>query len=83
MRQAGGVVALTFAKYFVTIFFTGCEPPPALEKLVAILAISLLTAINCYSTKMSISTSDVLTAAKLLGLVVVILSAAGYLAEGN
>ena len=62
-----GVVSLTFSTYFCQIFFTGCSPPESLKKLVAILAISLLTAVQCYSSKWAVKTADFFTVAKLLG----------------
>lgn len=47
-------------------------------KLVAILAITFLTALQCYSSKVTVKTTDFLTAAKMLGIATVIGSGIFY-----
>ncbi len=79
-----GLLAITFATYFAQVFYPGgCSPPYSLIRLIAALAIVLLTAIQCYTTKSAVKVTDFLTAGKLTGLLVIIVSGMAYLGLGN
>ena len=78
-----GVVSLTFSTYFCQMFFVGCQPPESLKRVVAAMALSILTAVQCYSSKWAVKTADFFTVAKLLGLVVIVVCGWGYLVAGN
>lgn len=69
-----GVLSLTFATYFSQVFFGHCDPPDSLRRLIAALALTLLTAMQCYSSKIAVKTADFFTVSKLLGLAVIIVS---------
>ena len=65
------------------MFFTGCESPPTLVRLVAAMALLALSAVNCYKTIAGILVTKLLTFGKLAGLAVIIVAGVGYLAAGN
>lgn len=78
------IVALTFGHYVVQPFFTDpCEPPDTAVKLLAAICLCLLTAINCISVRWTMRIQDVFTSAKLLALVVIIISGIYYISIGH
>ncbi|XP_017105615.2 large neutral amino acids transporter small subunit 1 [Drosophila bipectinata] len=77
------IVALTFAHYAVKPFFEDCDPPPNAVKLLAAVCLTLLTAINCLSVKVSMKVQDVFTIGKLLALIMIILAGLFYIVTGR
>ncbi len=77
---AKAILALTFATYFGQMFWTGCPSPEVFKKLVAALALTVLTAIGCYSSRWAVRLSDFFTAAKLVGLALIVVTGLGYAA---
>ncbi|KAH8282770.1 hypothetical protein KR054_009646 [Drosophila jambulina] len=77
------IVALTFAHYAAKPFFEDCDPPENAVKLLAAICLTLLTAINCLSVKVSMKVQDVFTVGKLLALVMIILAGLYYMATGQ
>ncbi len=65
------------------IFFPACNPPFVLVRLLASLAILTLTVIQCYETRSAVLVMDLLTAGKLLGLLVIIVGGVTYVGLGN
>lgn len=67
------VAALTLATYMLKPFYKGvCEPPDDSLRLVAALAITFLTFINCYSVRWATFVQDSFTSAKTIALGVII-----------
>lgn len=81
--SARGVLSLTFATYFSKMFFPECEPPYELVRIIAAAALTLLTGMQCYSSTWAVKTADFLTAAKLIGLLVIILSGFSWVIVGH
>ncbi|XP_017032993.1 large neutral amino acids transporter small subunit 1 [Drosophila kikkawai] len=77
------IVALTFAHYAAKPFFEDCDPPENAVKLLAAICLTLLTAINCLSVKVSMKVQDVFTVGKLLALIMIILAGLYYMATGQ
>ena len=77
------IVALTFSKYFSQMFWRGCSPPLSIVRLVAALALMILTGIQCFGTKLGIMTTNVFTFAKVTGLLVIIVAGLIFLGEGH
>lgn len=77
------IVALAFAKYVIEPLFPGCDQPSSIVTILAILCISLLTAVNAYSVKLSTKVQDIFTVAKLIALIMVIIIGVVMLAQGN
>ena len=77
------VVALTFSTYFTQMFFPCGIAPESLKRLIAALALALLTAGQCYSTKFAVKTANTFTIAKLIGLAVIIVCGIGYIVTGH
>ncbi|XP_017049064.1 LOW QUALITY PROTEIN: large neutral amino acids transporter small subunit 1 [Drosophila ficusphila] len=77
------IVALTFAHYAAKPFFPDCDPPQMSVKLLAAVCLTLLTAINCLSVKVSMKVQDVFTVGKLLALIMIILAGLYYMATGK
>lgn len=63
---------MTFGEYAAKPFFPDCETPQDIVKILAVICLFLLTAINCMSTKLSMKVQDVFTAGKLIALISVI-----------
>ncbi|XP_064637645.1 large neutral amino acids transporter small subunit 1-like isoform X2 [Lineus longissimus] len=66
------ISGLVLATYIFRPVFQSCEPPEMAVKLVAMLAVTLLTAINCYNVKWAAKVQVVFTACKLLALGIII-----------
>ncbi|KAK9870588.1 hypothetical protein WA026_008151 [Henosepilachna vigintioctopunctata] len=77
------IVALTFADYAAKPFFPECDPPAYAIRLLAAVCLCLLTAVNCLSVRWAMRIQDVFTAAKLLALVIIILTGLYSLIMGN
>ncbi|KRY20391.1 Y+L amino acid transporter 1, partial [Trichinella patagoniensis] len=68
------VISLTFSKYILVLVFQNCPIPEYAEPLLACCLILLLTWINSQSVRWSTRIQDVTTYAKLLALVLVIIT---------
>ncbi|XP_022082358.1 Y+L amino acid transporter 2-like isoform X2 [Acanthaster planci] len=78
------IVALTFANYVSQPFFNDCGGPPVgLVQLLAVLCLALLTFVNCWSVPWATKVQDVFTVAKVLALIVIILSGLVYICMGH
>jgi len=75
------IVALTFSKYAIKLFFPECNPPDESVRMLAACCICILTFINCWEVKWATFVQDIFTYAKLLALFVII--ATGIVQLGN
>ncbi|XP_036373963.1 cystine/glutamate transporter [Megalops cyprinoides] len=66
------VVSLAFGRYVVEPFFAPCPAPPVLVKLVGILGVSFVVAVNCWSVSLASKTQITLTFIKMFALVLII-----------
>ncbi|XP_068573376.1 cystine/glutamate transporter isoform X1 [Cebidichthys violaceus] len=76
-------VSLAFGRYVVEPFFAPCAAPIGLIKLVSILGLSLVVAINCWSVTMASRTQITLTFIKMFALVLIIVPGGIALAKGK
>ncbi|XP_031722666.1 b(0,+)-type amino acid transporter 1-like [Anarrhichthys ocellatus] len=84
MRPASATgVALSFAEYVVAPFYSGCNPPQLVLKLVAAGAIMVLTAVTCLSVRLATAIQVVSMVVKLLALAVIILGGVVMLFQGH
>ena len=58
-------MSLTFAKYVVQPIFPNCDMPENGIRLIAALAICLLTFINCYNVRITTKVQDVFMVTKV------------------
>ncbi|XP_060767257.1 b(0,+)-type amino acid transporter 1 [Neoarius graeffei] len=77
------IIALSSGKYASTPFYPGCSPPVIISKCLAAASILLLTVVNCLSVKLSSYVQNFFTAAKLLIIVIIVVSGIDLLAKGN
>uniref|UniRef100_A0A914UK89 Uncharacterized protein n=1 Tax=Plectus sambesii TaxID=2011161 RepID=A0A914UK89_9BILA len=77
------IVALTFAIYMLRPFYPHCDPPSGAPQLFAAALIILLTAINCISVRWATFVQDVFTIAKVLALILIILTGAVMMCTGK
>ncbi|PAA81469.1 hypothetical protein BOX15_Mlig005176g1 [Macrostomum lignano] len=77
------IIALTFAKYILEPFFTGCQPPIITEKLLAALCLTILTAANCWSIRASTWIQDICTWGKTLALIIIIIAGCVQVGRGK
>ncbi|GIY11698.1 y+L amino acid transporter 2 [Caerostris darwini] len=77
------VVALTFSFYVLRPIFPDCEPPDSAVRMLAFLCICILTFINCWDVKWSMTVQNVFTFAKLAALVIIIITGIVQLGYGQ
>jgi L-type amino acid transporter 5 len=77
------ITALTFAYYILQPMFPYCDPPDEAVRLLAALAIAMLTFINCWNVKWAARVQDIFTVAKVLALVIIIILGAVQLFKGG
>ncbi|KAK4470074.1 hypothetical protein MN116_006538, partial [Schistosoma mekongi] len=68
------IVALTFAEYVVQPIYPDCGLPVALIKILAALCITFLSFVNSFSIKFSTRIQDIFTFAKLIALIMIIIT---------
>ncbi|XP_071742778.1 Y+L amino acid transporter 2 isoform X8 [Lepeophtheirus salmonis] len=77
------IVALTFATYAAKPFFPNCDPPDASVRLLAAACICSLTFINCWEVKWATFVQDIFTYAKVLALIIIVITGFVQLGRGN
>ncbi|XP_073336753.1 cystine/glutamate transporter [Pagrus major] len=76
-------VSLAFGRYVVESFFAPCAAPTVLIKLVSILGVTFVVAINCWSVSTASRTQVTLTFIKMFALVLIIIPGVIALATGK
>ncbi|XP_049422824.1 cystine/glutamate transporter isoform X1 [Epinephelus fuscoguttatus] len=76
-------VSLAFGRYVVEPFFVPCAAPTVLIKLVSILGLTFVVAVNCWSVTMASRTQVTLTFIKMFALVLIIIPGVIALAKGQ
>ncbi|XP_059759924.1 B(0,+)-type amino acid transporter 1 isoform X2 [Balaenoptera ricei] len=77
------IICLSFSEYVSAPFYSGCNPPQVVIKLLAAAAILLITTVNALSVRLGSYVQNVFTAAKMVIVVVIIISGLVLLAQGN
>ncbi|XP_046552606.1 Y+L amino acid transporter 2-like isoform X2 [Haliotis rubra] len=77
------IVALTFAYYVIEPLFPTCEQPDLAVRLLAALCILVLTFVNCYDVKWATRVQDVFTYAKVLALILIVITGFVQLGRGQ
>lgn len=77
------VVALTFSLYILRPLFGNCEPTSGTHEIIAAALITLLTAINCISVKLSTKVQDIFTFAKMFALLLIIATGIYFIIKGD
>ncbi|XP_054620370.1 Y+L amino acid transporter 2-like isoform X1 [Dunckerocampus dactyliophorus] len=77
------VIALTFASYLVQPFYTTCTAPYYAVRLIAVAIICLLTCVNCMKVKWGAILQVISTVAKVLALIVIIITGLVKLAKDD
>ncbi|KAM4017173.1 B(0,+)-type amino acid transporter 1 [Anomaloglossus baeobatrachus] len=77
------IICLSFAEYASAPFYPGCEPPPVVIKCLAAAAIMTITVVNCLSVKLASYVQNFFTVAKMIIIIVIIVSGIVLLIQGN
>ncbi|KAM7541642.1 hypothetical protein Aperf_G00000032421 [Anoplocephala perfoliata] len=68
------VIAMTFAKYILQPIFPDCGQPDMVVRMLGAACLLLITYVNCYSTRLSTRVQDIFTYAKVLAIVMIIIT---------
>uniref|UniRef100_A0A8B9BX22 b(0,+)-type amino acid transporter 1 n=1 Tax=Anser brachyrhynchus TaxID=132585 RepID=A0A8B9BX22_9AVES len=77
------IICLSFAEYASAPFYPGCDPPPVVIKCLAAAAIVVITIVNSLSVKLGSYLQNLLTAAKMIIVTIIIVSGIVLLAQGK
>lgn len=77
------IVALTFSYYVIEPLFPDCDQPGLAVRLLAVIAILVLTFVNCKDVKWATRVQDIFTYAKVLALLLIIITGFVQLGKGN
>uniref|UniRef100_A0AAX7ST78 Cystine/glutamate transporter n=1 Tax=Astatotilapia calliptera TaxID=8154 RepID=A0AAX7ST78_ASTCA len=80
---SSSLVSLAFGRYVVEPFFAPCAAPTMLIKLVSILGVTFLVAVNCWSVRMASHIQVSLTFIKMFALVLIIIPGIIALVKGK
>ncbi|KAK2893009.1 hypothetical protein QQF64_035059 [Cirrhinus molitorella] len=76
-------VSLAFGQYVVQPLFMPCAAPTALVKLVSMLGVTFVVAVNCWSVSMAARTQMLLTFIKMFALILIIVPGIMALVNGK
>ncbi|KAK7129838.1 hypothetical protein R3I94_009243 [Phoxinus phoxinus] len=76
-------VSLAFGRYVVEPFFLPCAAPTALVKIVSVLGVTFVVAVNCWSVTLAARTQISLTFVKMFALILIIIPGIMALANGK
>ena len=76
---SGAVITMVFARYLIRPFYAGCEIPEHIVKLIALSAIIIIAALNCYSVKLFGRVAVVFSSVKFLACVFIFVVGFGYI----
>ncbi|KAJ7311922.1 hypothetical protein JRQ81_006242 [Phrynocephalus forsythii] len=77
------IICLSFAEYVAAPFYPGCDPPVVVIKCLAAAAIVVITLVNSLSVKLASYVQNFFTAAKMVIVLIIIVSGIVLLAQGN
>ncbi|XP_042293407.1 B(0,+)-type amino acid transporter 1 [Sceloporus undulatus] len=77
------IICLSFAEYVSAPFYPGCDPPIVIIKCLATVAIVTITIVNSLSVKLASYVQNFFTAAKMVIVVIIVISGIVLLAKGN
>ncbi|EHA98565.1 B(0,+)-type amino acid transporter 1, partial [Heterocephalus glaber] len=77
------IICLSFSEYVCAAFYSGCQPPEVVIKCLAAAAILVITTVNALSVRLGSYVQNVFTAAKMVIVVIIIVSGLVLLAQGN
>ncbi|KAM4614162.1 B(0,+)-type amino acid transporter 1 isoform 1-T2 [Discoglossus pictus] len=77
------IICLSFAEYVSAAFYPGCDPPVVVVKCLAAVAILTITMVNAMSVKLASNVQIFFTGAKMIIVIIIIVSGIVLLAQGN
>ncbi|OCT58626.1 b(0,+)-type amino acid transporter 1 isoform X2 [Xenopus laevis] len=77
------IICLSFAEYVSAAFYPGCDPPVVVVKCLAAAVILAITLVNSLSVKLASYVQNFLTAAKMIIVIIIIVSGIVLLAQGK
>uniref|UniRef100_A0A670YQ02 b(0,+)-type amino acid transporter 1 n=1 Tax=Pseudonaja textilis TaxID=8673 RepID=A0A670YQ02_PSETE len=81
--SAFAIICLSFAEYVSAPFYPGCDPPVLVIKCLATVTIVAITVLNSLSVKWTSYVQNILTATKMIIVIIIIVSGIVLLAKGN
>uniref|UniRef100_K7FFV0 b(0,+)-type amino acid transporter 1 n=1 Tax=Pelodiscus sinensis TaxID=13735 RepID=K7FFV0_PELSI len=81
--SAFAIICLSFAEYASAPFYPGCDPPVVVIKCLAAATIVIITTVNAMSVKLGSYVQNFFTAAKMIIVLIIIVSGIILLAQGK
>ncbi|XP_063951508.1 cystine/glutamate transporter-like isoform X2 [Lytechinus pictus] len=81
--SGGAIGVMTISRYLLTPFFQCVEVPVMLFRIVSVICLLFVVAVNCISVRLASKVAGILSVTKVVGLILISVTGVHYLTQGN